>query len=130
MKQDTLDHLAAADMALTKAAAMLTHPFCDEAGRHAYYAMFHAAHALIVERGFKPSKTHRGLHQVFARATSTEPALQPLVAELTDSYHFKWVADYGPAGSTITTAEAQHAIADATRFIATIRTALASAPAP
>ena len=130
MNQDALDQLAAADIALAKAAAMMTHPFYDEAGRHAYYAMFHAAHALIVERDFKPPKTHRGLHQLFARATSTEPALQPLVAELGKSYRFKWVADYGPAGSTITTAEAQHAIGDATRFIATIRTALAAPRTP
>ena len=130
MKQDTLDQLSVADIALAKAAAMMTHPFHDEAGRHAYYAMFHAAHALVVERDFKPPKTHRGLHQLFARATSTEPHLQPLVTQLGASYHLKWIADYGPAGAIVTAAEAQAAIADATRFIATIRAALAQPTAP
>ena len=130
MKQETIDQLAAADVAMAKAAFMLKGPYVDEAGRHAYYAMFHAANALIVERGFKPPKTHRGLHQLFARATQTEPALVSLVALLGDSYSFKWDADYGPANSTITIAEAQHAIADATRFIATIRADLALPPAP
>ena len=92
--------------------------------------MFHAAHALVVERGFKLPKTHRGLQQLFARATSTEPVLQPLVAALSDSYRFKWVADYDTTGSTVTATEAQDAITEATSFIVTIRMALASPQTP
>ena len=125
MKQATVDHLADADRSLAKAAAQMTLPLYDEAGRCAYYAMFHAAQGLVAERGLKPAKTHRGLRQLLARVAHAEPAFQSLVGPLTNSYQYKWIADYGPAGSTVSAAEAQAAIAEATRFIATIRNALA-----
>jgi uncharacterized protein (UPF0332 family) len=102
VKQEAIDQLAAANRALAKAAAMMTFPLYDEAGRQAYYAMFHAAHALVVERGFKPAKTHRGLWQLFARVAHAEPApIQELVSSLTTNHQLKWVADYETAASTV-----------------------------
>lgn len=131
MRQETTDHLLAADRALAKAAAQMSLPLYDEAGRHAYYAMYHAAHALVVERGFKPAKTHRGLRQLFARVAHTEPAaIQSLVSPLMSNYRLKWVADYDTTGAIVSEATAQAALADATDFVATIRAALATPPPP
>ena len=130
MKQESLEQFTAADIALAKANAMLTHPYYDEAGRHAYYAMFHAAHAFVLECGFKAPKTHRGLHQLFAQATSTYAALQPLLADLGTCYRFKWIADYAPTSSSVSAAEAQAAISDATAFVAAIRAARPPASTP
>jgi uncharacterized protein (UPF0332 family) len=131
MKQETADHLLAADRAMAKAIAQLSLPLHDEAGRHAYYAMSHAAHALVVERGFKPAKTHRGLRQLFARVAHTEPsAIHSLVSPLTSNYGLIWVADYDTTGSIVSEATARAALADAVRFIAPIRAALATPPTP
>ena len=131
MKQETADHLLAADRALAKATALMSLPLYDEAGRLAYYAMFHAAHALVVERGFKPAKTHRGLRQLFARTAKTEPiSVQSLVGMLTSNYRLKWLADYDTTGAIVDDAVARAALADATSFVATIRVAVSTPPMP
>ena len=50
MKPETADFLSAADIALSKARRILAIDIPDEAARHAYFAQFHAAQALIFER--------------------------------------------------------------------------------
>jgi uncharacterized protein (UPF0332 family) len=131
LSPDAADQLAAADRALAKASAMLTLPLHDEAGRAAYYAMFHAAQADVIERGLKPAKSHRGVRQLFARVAHGDPtAIQLLVGPPTKSYQLKWIADYDTSGTTVSLGEAQAAIADAAHFVATVRGAIGPPPAP
>ena len=131
MKPQTADHLLAADRALSKAAALVSLPLYDEGGRLAYYAMYHAAHALVVERGFKPAKTHRGLRQLFARTAQTESStVQSLVGPLTSNYRLKWLADYDTTGAIVDEAVARAALADATSFVATIRAVVSMSQTP
>lgn len=53
MRAATAGFLAKAGSFLSKAAGMLANGWPDEAGRAAYLAGFHAAQALICERGGK-----------------------------------------------------------------------------
>lgn len=130
MKQATADHLAAAERSLAKAAAIISLPLFDEAGRSAYYAMYHAAQAFVVHRGFKSAKTHRGLRQLFARAVYLDASVQHLLTPLTNTYQHKWVADYDTTGLEVTEMEAKAALAEAAQFLASIRAALATPPPP
>jgi uncharacterized protein (UPF0332 family) len=57
----TSAYLAKANQALDKARRVLAIHIADKAGRHAYYAQFHAAQALIFERMDKISKSHKGV---------------------------------------------------------------------
>jgi uncharacterized protein (UPF0332 family) len=54
----TSAYLAKANQALDKARRVLAIDIAGEAGRHAYYAQFHAAQALIFER---MERTSRGI---------------------------------------------------------------------
>ena len=131
MKTETADHMQAAERALDKARAQLSLPLYDEAGRLAYYAMYHAAQALVVERGFKPSKTHRGLRQLFARTALAEiSAVQNLVGPLTNNYRFKWLADYDTTGAIVDDATARAALTDAVTFVAIVRGAVSARLTP
>jgi uncharacterized protein (UPF0332 family) len=106
------DHLAEAkkiaEIGLAKAAA-----------RSAYYAAFHAAQACIVEQTGKIAKTHSGVRSEFARIAKDAPgAGLAFSAFLAQSYLYKEIADYGVGGSAdLTAAEANEAIAMASRFI-------------
>ncbi len=128
MKPETAAYLEKADQALDKARRVLGIGIADEAGRHAYYAQFHAAQAMIFERTSKIAKSHKGVSHQFHRLTKTEPRLTPqLAASLSASYHFKEVADYetGPV-AMIAVADASEAIAAAEAFVSSVRTAIAA----
>ncbi len=72
----------------------------EEVARHAYYAAFHAAQALIFERIGKVSKTHTGTHSLFNSVARSEPALNLEIRSfLKISYDYKTVADYETGAS-------------------------------
>jgi uncharacterized protein (UPF0332 family) len=50
------------------------------ADRSAYYAVFHAAEALIFERTGRAVKTHRGVRIEFARLTKDDPRTSEAMA--------------------------------------------------
>jgi uncharacterized protein (UPF0332 family) len=89
MRPETAAYLEKADQALDKARRVLGIGLADEAGRHAYYAQFHAAQSMIFERSGKIAKSHKGVSHQFHRLAKVEPGLQPaLAASLSAAYHF------------------------------------------
>jgi uncharacterized protein (UPF0332 family) len=89
------------------------------AARSAYYAAFHAAQALVVERTGKIAKTHSGVRGEFSRLARDEPRIdRTFPAFLAQAYLYKEVADYGTgAGADVTMPDANSAIASASRLI-------------
>ncbi|HEX4181523.1 MAG TPA: HEPN domain-containing protein [Caulobacteraceae bacterium] len=66
------------------------------AARSAYYAAFHAAEALILERTGKIAKTHSGVRSEFARLAKDELGLdRTLTTFLAEAYKYKEISDYG-----------------------------------
>jgi uncharacterized protein (UPF0332 family) len=132
VKPETADFLAKARELLAKARNQLEilH-YNDEAGRAAYLAGLHAAHALIFERTGKISKQHRGVQRLLQQVTRDEPRFNmELRAFLGRTYNLKAIADYltGP-GSEVSVEQAEQAIATAERFIACVVELLAEPPA-
>jgi uncharacterized protein (UPF0332 family) len=119
VKLETAAYLAKAEQALDKARRVLAIDIADEAGRHAYYAQFHAAQALIFERTGKISKSHKGVSSQFHRLAKADAALgQQLASDLSATYHFKEIADYETGASTaVTVVDAAAAIAAAANFV-------------
>ena len=131
MKPKTEDYLQAVERSLSKARIVLGVDVFDQAGRLAYYAMFHAAQALIFERTDRIPKTHKGVNRQFHRFVLHEPGLRPqFAADLSKAYLLKETADYETgAGELSSRPEAEHAIVAAERFLIQIRETL-SQPVP
>jgi uncharacterized protein (UPF0332 family) len=98
------------------------------AARSAYYAGFHAAEALIIERTGKVAKTHSGVRSEFARLLKDSPDVEKeLLRFLAQTYKYKEIGDYGVGhGAVVTDEEAKDAIDDAAHFIERITVFLAS----
>jgi uncharacterized protein (UPF0332 family) len=123
MKRVTADYLASAERSLAKARIVLGVDLADEAGRLAYYAMFHAAQALIFERTDRVAKTHKGVNRLFHRLALKEASLDPkLPPDLSNAYQLKQSADY-ETGDAVPVAreEAVDALAAAERFVSQVR---------
>ena len=131
MKAETSDALAAADRAIVYAQGNLSINIPGQAARLAYYALFHAAQALIFERTGKTTKTHKGVHKEFYRLVKDDPSFPlSLASQLSKGFKYKEMADYDTAVTTpITSIVAQRAIVIAERFVAAVRSALAPPPA-
>ena len=127
MKLQTGAFLDKARVLLDQADTMLGVGLIDAAGRTAYLAGLHAAHALIFERTDKVIKRHRGVQNELRRLTKDEPRFDlELRAFLGRTYNLKAIADYetGP-DSEVTAEQAAQAIATARRFIACFEDMLA-----
>ena len=59
--------LKLADEFLKDARLCLTHLRLRSAINNAYYAMFHASHAILASKGVSPPKTHKGLRELLGR---------------------------------------------------------------
>jgi len=104
---DLSDAQKIADIGLAKIAA-----------RTAYYAAFHAAEALIVERTGKVAKTHSGVRSEFARLLNDQSGGRTLLVFLAQAYKYKEIGDYGiGAGASVTDTEAVEAIEAARQFV-------------
>ena len=101
-----------------------------QAARSAYYAAFHAAEALIVERTGRIAKTHRGVHATFSRVTMDgDPGDRELWRTLPDAYRYKELADYSiDPDAIVRDTAAATLIDDATRFVARVAEMLALPP--
>ena len=114
--------LEKAQRLIAEAEIMLGVGLNEAAGRSAYLAGFHAAQALIFERGGKVLKTHRGVQAEFLRLTKDDARIDPALRSfLSRSYNIKAVADYeiGPA-SDLAPERAEAAVAESGRFLAWI----------
>ena len=102
----------------------------EDAGRAAYLAGLHAAHALIFERTEKLPPSHRGVQRELAPLIKDDPRFDhELRAFLGRTYDLKAIADYetGP-GSEVSVEQAEQAITTARRFIGAIVSALETEP--
>ncbi len=104
---------------LLKAEDMLDDDWSDEAGRAAYLAGLHAAHAVIVERTGRIIKRHRGVRNESRRLVKDEPRFDPeLQAFLGRAYNLKAIADYETgADSHVPSELARASIDTARRFV-------------
>ena len=104
---------------LDEAAKIATIGLARVAARSAYFAAFHAAQALIVERTGKTARTHSGVRTKFAEIARSESQLDRSFSTfLAQSYKYKEIGDYGIGPeATVTSADAADAIAKATRFV-------------
>ena len=67
-------------------------PLAKVAARSAYYAVFHAAEALIIEHNGRVAKTHSGVRTELARLLKRTPGTgtdKQLLAFLTQAYKYK-----------------------------------------
>jgi uncharacterized protein (UPF0332 family) len=89
------------------------------AARSAYYAAFHAAEALIIERTGKVAKTHFGVRSELARLLKDTPGGEKaMLTFLAQGYKYKEIGDYGVGrGAVVTDEEANDAIDNAARFL-------------
>lgn len=67
MKAVTRSPMSAVDRDVRNARKVLEVDIPHQAARLAYYAMFHAAQALVHERTDKIAKTHKGVRTLFHR---------------------------------------------------------------
>ena len=80
MKAQAEFFLAAADEALSDARRILTVGVTRQAARLVYYAQFHAAQAMILERAGNVAKTHNGVNIQFHRLAKAEPLTWRIVS--------------------------------------------------
>jgi uncharacterized protein (UPF0332 family) len=73
MTPEAKNYLDKASDDLADARKIAALPLPKVAARTAYYAMFHAAEAFIVERTGKIAKTHSGVRSEFARLLKDAP---------------------------------------------------------
>jgi uncharacterized protein (UPF0332 family) len=125
------EHLTKAREELGKARNVLDRlNYADEAGRLAYLAAFHAAQALIAERTSRTAKTHAGVHSQFHLLIRDDDRFaMDLRRFLSDAFDLKTVSDYGVGpNATVSSKEAEAAIATATRFVDRIEEILDERP--
>ncbi len=119
MKPEALDYVEKAQEDLANARKVARIGLATVAARLAYYAAFHAAEALIVERSGKIAKTHSGVRAEFARLLKDQPD-QPreILAFLARAYAYKQIGDYAVGReASITGPQADEAIEGAEQFI-------------
>jgi uncharacterized protein (UPF0332 family) len=120
------EHLAKALECLDRARIILAAGIGEDAGRNAYLAAFHAAHAIILSRLDRTPKTHRGVQRLISSLARSEPLLADLSRFLSQAYNLKDIADYevGP-GAGVPLDRAGAAIEAAAQLIDRINAMLA-----
>jgi uncharacterized protein (UPF0332 family) len=127
VKPEAADYLRKARVDLDEADKIAAIGLANVAGRSAYYAAFHTAEALIMERTGKVAVSHKGVRVEFARLAKDDPALREFTAFLARAYDLKTLADYSVSPQVqVSTADAQEAIATAARFLACVTDLLAA----
>jgi uncharacterized protein (UPF0332 family) len=127
MKPEAAAYLEKAHESLDEAKKIYAIGLAAVAARSAYYAVFHAAEAFIIERTGKIAKSHGGVRSEFSRLAKDEPQVdQNFSTFLAQAYKYKEIGDYGvgPA-AVITMPVADDAIKTATSLIKNIAGLLA-----
>jgi uncharacterized protein len=126
-RRNAADELTRADTCLREAQALLDASLPFGAASRAYYAVFHAARALLFSAGLE-STTHKGtvslLGQHFIRPGLLSPAMGRLVSRMQRD---REDADY-ETGAVFTSAEASQMIQGAETFLAEARRLMESPP--
>lgn len=86
--------LVQADETLKDAEMLLSHDRLRSAADRAYYAVYHAAQALLYSKGLKP-KTHSGLQRMFdEHVVKTGLISEELGVTLADAFKLRQKSDY------------------------------------
>ncbi len=119
-RQNTADELARAEMCLAEARALRDAALPYGAASRPYYAVFHAATALLLSVGLE-ARSHKGvvalLGEHFVRPGRLSSRMGRLVSRMQRD---REDADYAP-GAVFTGDEAAQMIADAEAFFAEVR---------
>lgn len=123
MTPEAADYLDKAREQLSEARKIVDIGLAKAVARSAYYAAFHAAEALIVERTGKAARTHSGLRAEFARLTKDLPNFDKAdTTFLARAYQYKEISDYGFGDrAALTLTDAESAISTAERFVDRVR---------
>ena len=90
----------------------------------AYYSIHYVAQALLVSRGIKAPRTHRGLVNVFGREVVNRGVLgEEFSSMLSQSLRDRMDSTYSPEAE-IMRADAEGVLEDARRFVAEVRSIL------
>jgi uncharacterized protein (UPF0332 family) len=127
MTPEAASYLAKAREDLSEASQIADIGLAKVAARSAYYAAFHAAEALIVERTGRIAKSHSGVRSEFARLTKDDPRIvKRLTTFLAQAYKYKEIGDYGiGADAVVGMPEADSAIRSAGEFLDCVDAVLA-----
>lgn len=118
MKAQSL--MAKAVQAAASARVLLDTGDGDGASNRAYYAMFDAARAVLLDSGFDVGKTHRGVLNAFSdRLVKNGPVPQEMGRLLKRAETFRYVADY--EGNPVELNDAKEMVEQAETFVASMR---------
>ena len=119
-RRNALDELARADVCLNEARALHNASLPYGAASRAYYAVFHAARALLMSIGIE-ARSHKGIVSTigehFVRPGRISPGMGRLVSRMQRD---REDADYS-TGAVFTIEEASQMISDAESFLAEAR---------
>jgi uncharacterized protein (UPF0332 family) len=128
-RKNALEELSRADTCLREARALYDAALPYGAASRAYYAVFHAASALLLSVGLEV-RTHKGvvslLGEHFVRPGRISSRMGRLVSRMQRD---REDADYAP-GAVFTREEAGQMIAEAAAFLAEARRLIAEAEPP
>ena len=118
MTPEAASYLAKAREDLNEAHQISGIGLAKVAARSAYYAAFHAAEALIVEKTGRVAKSHSGVRSEFARLAKDDPRIaRAMTTFLTQAYKYKEIGDYGVGtDAVVAISEAEAAIRSALGF--------------
>lgn len=127
MKSDTQEFLQKARENLAAAQLLQRERFWDICASRAYYAMFYAAEALLLERELAFS-SHSAVIAAFGREFAKSGALDPQLHRfLLNAFNARNASDYD-AHSGITSAQAEELLAWAQQFVAAAESYLVHHP--
>jgi uncharacterized protein (UPF0332 family) len=122
VKPETGAYLAKAREDLDESVKIAAIGLARAAARSAYYAVFHAAEALILEQTGRIAKTHSGVRTEFARLIrETGRDARMLTVFLAEAYKYKELGDYGVGPDAEVRLEEAHDLIDRARdFLARV----------
>nr|MBI3614244.1 HEPN domain-containing protein [Nitrospirota bacterium] len=120
MSEQTRKLLDKSGRAIRAAELLLAGDDPDCAVGRAYYAMFYAAEALLVEQGLRFRK-HGSVHAAFGEHFAKSEVLDPKYHRwLLDAYDARILADYGVEAG-LTAEDANQVLAHAREFLGAVR---------
>lgn len=116
--------LAEAYEALSDAEANVSEGRLKTATSRAYYAIFHAARAVLWSKGLGP-KTHKGVAQLFGReVVKTKHVSEEIGEILAEARDRRELADYNAMTGSFFPEEVKELVRNARRFVGTIENIL------
>lgn len=114
-------HLLRADLMLDGARLLLEHQHHNSAVDRAFYAIFHAAVAVVLQQGGTLPTTHSGLRSIFGLLiVSTGRADRRYTTELANTFRLRQDSTYD-ANFLVDPAKANEVVTQADMFVTTMK---------